>query len=74
MTSRPNCEACKWSSNPFPEASAGPDDLLECEWPAALLPYSLRWGNRERVMVARNDPPAGQTCTQFQSKEGQNNA
>jgi hypothetical protein len=66
-----SCASCRWF-----DASFAPDDdpreaLGLCEWPASLLPHSLRWGNRERVAVSplegtecschepRPEPPAG---------------
>lgn len=59
------CERCRWFNPDF-----APDDDKEqalglCEWPADRLPWSLRYGNRERMAVG---PLEGFNCPQFEAK------
>jgi hypothetical protein len=59
------CGTCKWLLLDYlydtPEESLG-----FCEWPADRLPYSLRYGNRERMMVS---PVDGRNCNAYEAKE-----
>lgn len=58
------CGNCYWADNIFPyEGQTAEDVLLECQWPAEQLPYSLRYGNRERLSVAVSD---GAKCPQYE--------
>lgn len=63
------CATCRWYEPLLPEDTAE-DALGTCEWPAERLPYSLRRGNRERVMVSPTD---GETCWCYEAEpdEGQ---
>ncbi len=61
------CAACRWFN-----ADYAPDDNLEdslglCEWPAKRLPYSLRYGARERMAVR---PIDGTTCPCWEPRGG----
>lgn len=54
------CGNCKWYEPWFPyNGSALVDESAECTWPANRLPYSLRYGNRERMSVY---PLDGSNC------------
>lgn len=58
-----NCGSCKWYDPAYSNADAPPEDQLgACEWPSDRLPWSLRWGNRERLYVA---PTEGTKCPQY---------
>lgn len=57
-----NCGTCKW----FEPYSFDDEGNGSCEWPADRLPYSLRWGNRERVSVQREE---GKDCSCHEPKE-----
>lgn len=62
-----SCATCRWY-----DATAfysGPDDddpIGTCDWPAERLPFSLRYGNRERVAVR---PHEGTDCPCYELKE-----
>jgi hypothetical protein len=56
------CASCDWF-----DASFAPDDdptfhIGTCNWPAALLPISLRFANRERTCPS---PVDGADCPQW---------
>jgi hypothetical protein len=61
------CETCKWWNELYPEPNDPLEDRLgNCEWPAELLPYSLRYGNRERTGVYGHE---GTLCPQWISND-----
>jgi hypothetical protein len=61
-----NCGNCYWADNPFPYAGQRREDaLLQCAWPAELLPDSLTYGNRERMSVS---PDNGNKCPQWRDR------
>lgn len=58
--SQRSCGTCRW----FDPSNYGSldasffdpeDDVAACLWPAERLPYSLRYGNRERLGVMYSD-------------------
>ena len=54
------CKTCRWFDRPPWYGSDDDEDALGfCEWPASNLPWSLRYGNRERMSVA---PTEGTEC------------
>jgi len=53
------CKTCRWFDPSFAPDEDEHESLGLCEWPADRLPYSLRWGNRERVAVR---PLDGSDC------------
>lgn len=63
------CANCRWfdlealcfTKDDDPEEAIG-----ECQWPSERLPYSLRYGNRERMAV---HPADGEGCAGFEPKE-----
>lgn len=62
------CGNCKWFEHAWWDTENTRDDWLNpvlgfCEWPKDRLPYSLRYGNRERMMV---EPTDGDTCSCFE--------
>lgn len=62
------CETCAWFDPDFVPAEhcVDPEDAMGlCEWPANQLPFSLRYGNRERLAVAPKD---GAQCAQWKEK------
>jgi hypothetical protein len=65
----PQCKTCKWFDPTYYGTIYADDDESEqvgaCDWPAERLPYSLRWGNRERVGVY---PLEGESCPTWESK------
>jgi len=59
------CGNCKWFE--WPEwQTEDEDDYAFCRWPSSNLPYSLRYGARERLMIHFND---GADCYCFEVKE-----
>lgn len=54
-----SCKTCRWFDPSFAPDEDEHEALGLCEWPADRLPYSLRWGNRERVAVC---PLDGSDC------------
>lgn len=59
------CSTCAWFGREDWYQGDGPDEngdygLGFCEWPADRLPWSLRYGNRERMGVYANQ---GETCS-----------
>lgn len=61
MTTK-SCATCKWYDADY--FLADPDDppedrIGQCGWPAERLPYSLRYGNRERMATS---PVDGAEC------------
>lgn len=54
-----SCKTCRWFDPSFAPDEDEHEALGLCEWPADRLPYSLRWGNRERVAVR---PLEGSDC------------
>lgn len=62
-----NCGSCKWYDKDyyFADPDDPPEDRIgECNWPADLLPYSLRYGNRERMATT---PVDGDRCTCYKA-------
>ena len=62
------CGKCKWFDRTFDgllliEHFDDEEDLGGCEWPADRLPYSLRYGNRERLGVYAYE---GKGCAGFE--------
>lgn len=57
------CGQCRWFNPDFAPADDPKEAIGLCEWPADRLPYSLRWGNRERVGVG---PLEGDGCATFE--------
>ena len=54
------CGTCHWfdrtlGGNLLPEHFNDEEDIGGCDWPAENLPYSLRYGNRERMGVSARD-------------------
>lgn len=68
-----SCATCRWF-DPTMYGTQGPpyeeDDIAACEWPAERLPFSLRYGNRERVAVKPTD---GADCSCYELKTPQTN-
>ena len=60
------CRDCRWFK-PFDSDydRDDPDELGLCEWPADRLPWSLRYGNRERTAVS---PLDGKGCVGFEGE------
>lgn len=59
-----NCGNCRW----YEEYVEGDENMLAlgfCEWPEDRIPWSLRWGKRERVSV---HPHEGDKCPCFEEK------
>lgn len=60
------CGRCRWF-DPWPfdraDVSDDPEGHGRCDWPSDRLPWSLRWGSRERVGVA---PFEGAGCPCFE--------
>lgn len=64
MTDLPRrCKTCRWFNPDFAKLDTDEESLGLCEWPADRLPYSLRYGNRERVAVS---PLEGADCPCFE--------
>jgi len=59
------CGTCKWFDPDFAPDDDPAEALGLCTWPAERLPYSLRYGNRERMAVG---PLEGETCTTWEAK------
>jgi len=55
-----NCGTCKLYVESIPPDADGEPGVGECGWSSDKLPYGLRWGARERVMVQSSD---GEACT-----------
>jgi hypothetical protein len=60
-----NCGACRWFDADYAPDDDPADALGLCGWPADRLPYSLRYGNRERMAVS---PIAGEKCSCFERR------
>lgn len=61
------CKTCRWFNRPpWYQGDDDPDALGSCDWPADHLPYSLRYGNRERMFVA---PCDGGKCPAHESAD-----
>lgn len=61
------CKTCGWydaSYYLFTEED-GDDAIGQCEWPADNLPFSLRYGNRERMATHPNE---GTECVCWKEK------
>jgi hypothetical protein len=58
------CGSCRWFDPDFAPNEDEEEALGLCDWPAENLPWSLRWGNRERVAVG---PLEGATCPQWET-------
>lgn len=64
-----NCGSCKWYDADAYMASPDdpPEDRIgECNWPAERLPFSLRYGSRERVPTS---PVDGAQCAAHEPRE-----
>lgn len=62
------CSTCRWFdlTTYFADLSDPPAEQMgACVWPAEQLPFSLRYGNRERTSVT---PLDGAGCAQYQPK------
>lgn len=62
------CALCRYYDKDFYLADPNdpPEDQIgECQWPSGNLPYSLRFGSRERVPVR---PVDGEGCKGFERK------
>ena len=60
------CGNCKWFEPVIDGETAAQmsyDDVAFCMWPYDRLPFSLRYGNRERTMVTKLD---GVGCAGFE--------
>lgn len=57
------CKSCRWFDPDFAKLDTDEESLGLCEWPADRLPYSLRYGNRERMAVS---PLDGADCPCFE--------
>lgn len=67
MTER-RCATCRWHDLAalFSDLADPPEDQLGlCTWPAERLPYSLRWGNRERAATTSLE---GVDCPAWEAK------
>lgn len=67
MTQR-NCGSCKWydADAYLADPNDPPEDRIgQCTWPAERLPYSLRYGNRERMATS---PVDGANCAAYEAK------
>ena len=63
------CLTCKWFDITYHlenNATDENDQLSFCNWPKEWLPYSLRYGALERLMVAPTD---GAGCFQHEERE-----
>ena len=60
------CETCRWFDPEFAQLDTPEESLGLCEWPADALPFSLRYGNRERTAVG---PLEGAECPCWQAPE-----
>lgn len=58
-----SCGACRWFGGEFVSKDDPESSIGHCHWPAERLPYSLRYGNRERMMV---EPHEGAECPCFE--------
>lgn len=61
-----NCGNCKWYDPDYAPDDNPEDALGLCRYPAERIPYSLRYGNRERMAVC---PLDGCNCYCFEEKE-----
>lgn len=59
------CGECRWFDASFAPLETPEESLGLCEWPSDRLPYSLRYGSRERVAVG---PLDGESCPCFERK------
>lgn len=59
------CAICRWFDPDFAPDPDPEEALGLCEWPAERLPFSLRYGNRERTAVR---PVDGDECACFEEK------
>lgn len=67
MTDLPRrCKSCRWFDPDFAKLDTDEESLGLCEWPADRLPYSLRYGNRERMAVS---PLDGADCPCFEPRQ-----
>jgi len=55
-----SCGTCKWFDPDFAKLDTPEESLGLCAWPADRLPFSLRYGNRERMAVC---PLDGKDCS-----------
>lgn len=60
-----NCGNCRLFDKDFAPDEDPNEALGLCLWPAENLPWSLRYGNRERLAVG---PLEGVGCKQFEEK------
>lgn len=59
------CGTCSWFNPDFAPHDDPEEAMGLCEWPAARLPFSLRYGNRERSAVG---PLEGTACPCHETK------
>lgn len=57
-----NCGRCRWFNDPYTWDEDEPREGY-CGWPSERLPWSLRYGNRERMAVSEIE---GTDCSQFE--------
>lgn len=68
-----SCGTCKWFDASLGGAVSTMEEdedgeiLGHCTWPADRLPWSLRYGNRERIGVYATE---GADCSAYESQEG----
>jgi hypothetical protein len=57
------CGSCRWFNPAYVPCDDPAEALGLCEWPPERLPFSLRYGNRERMAVG---PLEGVDCAGFE--------
>jgi len=60
------CKLCRWFNPDLALLETEAESLGLCEWPADNLPWSLRYGNRERLAVG---PLEGSDCPTFEPRD-----